>query len=160
MLVLGPTTSSKIVALNKTGREVHIRKLNLTKLERDVVKNAESIYSDFVKSEDILLKAYPNNELAEKFAEHENDRVPDTIREYQSETNRQEEHSEEFLEHPNIRINADKMILTEYSKLGELPITDQTDPLIKTMAHLLASIGCSMQLSLCKRKITNCIKTI
>ena len=57
MLVLGPTTSSKMSALDKTGTEVNIRKLNITKLERDVVKKAEYIYSDFVKSEDILLKA-------------------------------------------------------------------------------------------------------
>ena len=153
MLVLEPTTSSKISALDKTGAEVYIRKLDITKLERDVVKKAESIYSEFIRSEDILLKAYPNKELTEKFPEHEHDRVPDSIREYQSETNRQEEQSEEFLEHPNIKSNGDKMILTEYSKLGELPISDKTDPTVKTMAHLLASIGCSMQLLLYKRKI-------
>ena len=145
-MVLGPTTSTKIVALDKRGKEVHVKKVNLTKLEREMVKHAGSVYSDFVKSEDILLRAYPNNELSENFPEHDNDRVPDSIREYQSETNRQEEHSAEFLEHPNIRVNADKMTLTEYSKLGELPITDKTNPVIKTMAHLLASIGCSMQL--------------
>ena len=80
-------------------------------------------------------------------------RIPDTVREYQAETNWQEEHSMEFMEYPNIKVEGTDIILTEYSLMGELPISDKSGVLVKTMAHLLASVGCTMQLSTCKRGI-------
>ena len=82
MFVLGPTTATKVPVLNKAGVEVHVNRLKITEVERDVVKRAESIYASFVKSENILLEAYPNGELKEEFPEHDRDRVPDSVREF------------------------------------------------------------------------------
>ena len=67
--------------------------------------------------------------------------------------NRQEEHSEEFLDHPNLKVDAENITLTEYSLLGELPISNKSGILIRSMAHLLASIGYNMKLTTCKRQI-------
>ena len=57
------------------------------------------------------------------------------------------------MEYPNIKVEGTDITLTEYSLLGELPISDKSGVIIKTMAHLLASVGCTMQLSTCKRGI-------
>ena len=152
MMVLGPTTPTKIPVLNTMGEEVHVNKINITEVERDVVKRAKSTYASFVKSEDILLKIYPKGELKEEFPEQDPNRVPDTVREFPAEINRQETHAEEFLAFPNIKVNAETITFSEYSKLGELPFTNKTDPVTMAMAVLLASLGCSMQLSFCKRR--------
>ena len=57
------------------------------------------------------------------------------------------------MEYPNIKVEADDITLTEYSLFGELPISDKSGIIIKTMGHLKASVGCTMQLSTCKRGI-------
>ena len=75
------------------------------------------------------------------------ERRPSTLREYQAETNRQENHSSEFLRHPNCTVDAENITFTEYSKLGELPFSDATDALSKAMAYLITTIGASMQLT-------------
>ena len=126
MLVLGPDSPKRIPALNKDGFEVQICRLKATEMEREVIKKAESMYANYVNSENLLIQAFLNGEITEDFPKAEPDRVPDTIREYQAETNRQEEHSEEFLEYPNLKVEADTITLTEYSLLGELPISDKS----------------------------------
>ena len=120
---------------------------------REVIKNAESVYAHYVNSENLLIQAFPNEELKEEFPKEDPNRIPDTIREYKAETNRQEEHSEEFLEHPNPKVDAENITFREYSLLGELPISDKSGILIRSMAHLLASIGHNMKLTTCKRGI-------
>ena len=57
------------------------------------------------------------------------------------------------MEYPNIKTDGPTITLKEYSLMGELPISDKSGVIIKTMAHLLASVGCSMQLAKCKRRI-------
>ena len=122
-------------------------------MEREVIQKAESMYASYVKSENLLDEAFPNGEMLEDFPKEDPNRIPDTVREYQAETNRQEEHSTEFMEYPNIKVEGTDITLTEYSLLGELPISDKSGVIIKTMAHLLASVGCTIQLSTCKRGI-------
>ena len=152
MLVLGPTTASKLPVLNKDGIEVHVNRLKVTEVKRDVVKRAESVYASFVKSENILIEAYPNDQLKEEFPKPNPTKIPGTMREYQAETNRLETHSSEFLKFPNITVNAEAITFTEYSKLGELPFSDKTYALTRAMAYLLVTLGSAMQLIKCRKE--------
>ena len=113
-------------------------------MEREAIQRAESMYARYVKSENLLAEEFPNGELLEDFPKQDPNRIPNTVREYQAETNRQEEHSTEFMEYPNIKVEGTDITLIEYSLLGELPISDKSGVIIKTMAHLLASVGCNM----------------
>ena len=73
------------------------------------------MYAHYVNSENLPIQNFPNGKLTEYFPKEDQDRIPDTTREYQAEINRQEEHSEEFLDHPNLKVDAENITLTEYS---------------------------------------------
>ena len=157
LLVLGPESLNTIPALNKEGKEIQVRRITAAEVERDILQKAETTYANYVIGENLLLEAFPNEEHREDFPADDPNRIPDTVREYQGETNRQEEHSTEFMEYPNIKTNGPIITLKEYSLMGELPISDKSGVIIITMAHLLASVGCSMQLAYCKRRILQLI---
>ena len=87
-------------------------------MERETIQRAESIYARYVESEKLLAEKFPNGELLGDFPKQDPNRVPNTVREYQAETNRQEEHSTEFMEYPNIKVEGTDITLVEYSLLG------------------------------------------
>ena len=131
MMVLRPHSSKTIPALNKDEHEIHVNRLKRTEIDRDLIMKAKTIYSSYVDSENLFIQAFPNGEITEDFPKQDPNRISDTVREYQAETNRQEEHSEEFMEYSNIKVDAETITLTEFSLLGELPISEKSGILIK-----------------------------
>ena len=150
LFVLRPESLYTISALNKDGMEIQVRRIKATEVEREVIQKADSMYARYVTGENLLVEAFPNREMLEDFPIEDPSRIPDTVREYQAETNRQEEHLTEFMEYPNIKVDGTDIVLTEYSLMGELPISDKSGVFVKTIAHVLASVGCTMHLSTCE----------
>ena len=93
LLALGPESINTIPALNKNGIEVQVRRIRTTEVEREIIQQAESMYSRYVRNENLHINESPNGEPLENLPNLDPDRIPNTVREYQAETNRQEEHS-------------------------------------------------------------------